>query len=320
MKVKYKDFVFDELNNNELTLVKYEGYSSDVVVPEMVDGLHVTRIGDSVFEKCSNFLESIFLPDTIEIIGHAAFKNCYKLKKINLPINLKIIEDEAFYGCGSEFDNNMVFTGHGKGINVLILPENLETIGRLAFGHCVNLKSVYFLGSTKEIGSEAFSCCERIKEIVMPNNLEIIRSWAFWNCRHLESIALPDSLKIIENEAFIFCHRIKSIRLPKYLEQFDGTVLKRCSSLKSIEVDKENRHFISIDNVIYSKDLTQLIYYMPSKPEEKFIIPETVEYIGQSAFYECHNLQYLGSNHPIKMIDSLAIEDCENIKEINLMN
>ena len=60
-------------------LVKaYSGSSSSVVVPEKVEGMTVTKIGDSAFEN-NHVLVSIDLPDTITVIGKRAFANCTQL-------------------------------------------------------------------------------------------------------------------------------------------------------------------------------------------------------------------------------------------------
>ena len=53
-------------------LKKYCGTEAHVVIPEAIDGLPVTRIGNSAFNDLER-LESVVLPSTLTEIGQFAF-------------------------------------------------------------------------------------------------------------------------------------------------------------------------------------------------------------------------------------------------------
>ena len=76
------DIEYDYLTETTLYVVKYYGNAESVVVPETVEGLTVTEIGESAFEG-NITLVSIDLPDTIAIIGKRAFAGCTSLQTMN---------------------------------------------------------------------------------------------------------------------------------------------------------------------------------------------------------------------------------------------
>lgn len=72
----------------------------DVVVPTMLGGCPVTKIGRNAFYGCLG-LTSITLQNGVREIGENAFCGCYGLKTIILPTSLKTIGDFAFNECSA---------------------------------------------------------------------------------------------------------------------------------------------------------------------------------------------------------------------------
>ena len=75
------DVVYAEINGG-MEVVKYNGSSATLTIPESVNGKTVIRIGASAFEG-NTTLTSIDLPDTIQVIGERAFANCTNLAEMN---------------------------------------------------------------------------------------------------------------------------------------------------------------------------------------------------------------------------------------------
>ncbi|MCR5202891.1 MAG: leucine-rich repeat protein, partial [Lachnospiraceae bacterium] len=128
----------------------------------------ITHIGDYAF---SNFtkINSILINDSVVSLGEGAFTMCFELKQCNMSESITEIPDEAFSGCmyldtlGA--DNitkigNSAFYGCSrlKNINTaslkyigdkgfmkcsilekLVLPDDMEYIGKYAFDDCDNL-------------------------------------------------------------------------------------------------------------------------------------------------------------------------------------
>ena len=159
----------------------------------------------------------------------------------------------------------------------------------------------HIIDGTKIICDEAFSGCSHISKIIIPDSVEIIGSWAFANCRSLENIVFSNSLKTIKSFAFKDCKKLNNIVLPNTLESlgemvFSYTNIKEIVlpySLKEIEGNpitynnvcfKSNSpHFIVEDNNLYNKGKKTILSFQSEK--DSFIIPETVETIGNYAFW-----------------------------------
>jgi len=76
------DVVYERTSETTVSVKSYAGSAATVVIPETVEGYTVTAIGESAFEGNTG-LVSIDLPDTIEVIGKYAFKNCTSLTTMN---------------------------------------------------------------------------------------------------------------------------------------------------------------------------------------------------------------------------------------------
>lgn len=76
----------------------------------------------------------------------------------------------------------------------------------------------------------------------------------------------------------------KTISLPASLEQIDErNPFVYCIALEEITVDSSNENFTSEDGVLYSKDMSTLVFYPPDKDETSLLIPEGVKEIWVSA-------------------------------------
>lgn len=54
---------------------------TEAIIPNTIDGVSVTSIGDSTFEGCSS-LSSIEIPNNVTSIGNQAFLYCYSLTHV----------------------------------------------------------------------------------------------------------------------------------------------------------------------------------------------------------------------------------------------
>ena len=165
-----------------------EGQSCcDLVIPSVIDGYEVKKIGyhafclsdiknliieegikeidNGAFSDCNN-LESVTFAETVEEIGSSAFSFCKNLSKIKCPASLKIIGDGAFSYC--------------SGLRQIELNEGLEVIYSGAVSHCENLREVVVPSTVKMLSRDAtapaIEYCDRLEKIVLkctPDNPQI---------------------------------------------------------------------------------------------------------------------------------------------------
>ena len=147
------------------------------------------------------------------------------------------------------------------------------------------------------IGNYAFKNCSCLINIIISDNVTRIGYDAFLGCSSLTNVTIPDSVKSINNRAFIVCTR-----------------------LTNIEVDSNNGYYKSINGILFSKDLTQIIKYPDGKPEESFIIPNSVTDIGNYAFRGCSNLINITISDNVTSIGNNAFYGCSGLTNIIIPN
>ncbi len=175
------EFFDYEKTSSEVTITGYHGPTGanvDVIIPSVVDGLPVTRIGSntmgeygihivrySIFgEPDAAEIRSLTIPEGVVVLEENAFRTLKVAQPLQLPSTLERIEVGAFNSYGGE----VLFSDSG----------NLTYIGESAF------KGVRFIGT-----------------LVIPHGVEVIDSYAFHNVK-VSGVILPDTVETIFDQAF----------------------------------------------------------------------------------------------------------------------
>jgi hypothetical protein len=247
------DFTY-AISSGQVAITRYNGSAGVVVIPETIEGMPVTAIGNSAFYECTG-LTNITLPTTVTSIGSYAFHSCKSLTSLTLPAGLINIGDGAFSSCAS--------------LTSIAFPAGLTSIGEWAFSYCTRLTSVSLPTSLTSIGEFAFSICTSLASIAVadsnsyfksvdgvlydkqvtqlicypggkqgpfavPHVVTSIGRTAFYFCDGLTSVSLPTSLKSIGDSAFAGCSSLTSITLPNGLTSITDFAFYGCTGLTSI--------------------------------------------------------------------------------------
>ena len=220
-------------------------FPSKLSVPESIDGLKVTAIGNNA-AKGEEKLKKLSVPAGVVYIGEEAFASCNRLKTVTLPSGLAVIGAGAFKDCialeKAEFGEGMdhieksAFEGCTK-LAAVALPQSLISLGERAFYGCGGLSEIAFSASLASIGAEAFWACASLSEIELPQSLENIGEYAFWGCSELESASLGGA-KTIGTSAFRLCTSLKSITLPESVAYMEAKTFAGCTSLETVRVPR----------------------------------------------------------------------------------
>lgn len=119
-------FEYTEVDGG-VSITKYTGSDTEVVIPSTIDGKDVKTIGRAAFAG-SKTLVSVVIPDGVTEIGSYAFSACSKLNSVTMPDSLAEIGGYAFNEC-----TNLVGIG---------IPSSVTTIGYYAFYDCSRLRNV----------------------------------------------------------------------------------------------------------------------------------------------------------------------------------
>lgn len=98
---------------------------------------------------------------------------------------------------------------------------------------------------------------------------------------------------------------ITTISIPATVQKIDVSDL-RCTSFTAYYVDEDNPYLCSVDGVVYSKQKDELICYPPNKAGESYKVLDSVEKIGEFAFYKAQNLTSIDLPDNLKTIDKCA--------------
>lgn len=116
-----------EIYEGRTIITKYKGKAANVEIPSEVEGVPVCEVGFYCFE--ANYqLESVTLPESVDIIGEGAFMDCASLTQINIPQNLKEVQRGAFVGCA--------------GLTEMTLPATVTRVQEEAFTACEGMTSL----------------------------------------------------------------------------------------------------------------------------------------------------------------------------------
>ncbi len=116
-----------EILDGGVTITKYTGNSTEVVIPDTIEDVPVTKIGFLSFEAKFDIV-SVTLPETTEVICEGAFMDCSSLVSINIPESVTSIERSAFAACTS--------------LESLVIPASVKSIEMEAFTACTSMTSL----------------------------------------------------------------------------------------------------------------------------------------------------------------------------------
>lgn len=146
---------------------------------------------------------------------------------------------------------------------------------------------------------------DKIKKVQINSYLKNIGDYAFYECKALESVVIQDSkLTEIGIAAFKNCTNLKSINIPQTVRLIGTMGFANCNSLQST---KKNPLNISEGN-------TEIMdfAFAGCKSMQYIKIPQSVERIGNFAFFECDFLAEveIGKGN-LQEIGDYAFTDCE---------
>lgn len=244
------------------------------------------------------------IPQTVNVIGYAAFHGQRMLKSIEIPNSITAIEQSAFLDTG---------------LTRITLPNSLLSIGKFAFSHC-DLQSVSLSDSLSIIGDSAFSN-NPLHAIVIPKSVKNIGLMAFSsemrregiqsikvqednpyfdsrnNCNAIietntntlifgcSNTSFPNTIKHIGEHAFFDCETLYEVSLPSSIETIGNGAFCQCRNLCKI---------------CFPESLTKIgsSAFSGCEKIEELVIPKNVSYIGERAFGGCDNLKSITSINP----------------------
>jgi hypothetical protein len=184
-------FTYDA-GNGIAVITGYTGSAKNVRIPDQINGLPVTMIGDNAFREKQ--LTSVTLPDSVTVIGEAAFyKN--QLTSVTIPNGVTTIGNFAF---------------QSNRLTGVTIPDSVITIGSAAFREN-RLTSIAISNGITVIGNSAFYG-NQLTSVTIPGSVTAIEGFAFYQNR-LTSVTISHGVIAIGVRAF-GQNRLTSITIP----------------------------------------------------------------------------------------------------------
>ena len=215
----------------------------------------------------------------------------YSVKGTGTYENTEIEIPSMYNGFPVTKVNGYAFSSD-QGIEKIVLPNTITSIGYEAFRGCSDLREIIIPASVTYIGSDAFASCNRLEiiqiesleswcnihfddehanplcngaslylkdemltDIVIPSTVASISSYAFYNYKWLTKVTISAGVETIGFGAFYNCLNLAEVVIPDGLVEIRGSAFLLCKALTEI------------------------------------VIPDSVNSVGEKAFYFCDNLK-----------------------------
>lgn len=285
-----------------------------VAYPSACGLTYVIPQGVRRIEACA-FMDSNILavefPNTIEEIGNNAFSDCENLSSVVMPQNTATgtkIGDYAFFYC--------------KSLTAAVLPVTVTTFGYSVFRQSNNVIIYCKSGSAAETyaknNGHSYSDIseyneytasgdgwsikngilnitadfqdtpwedyyDSVKIISVEEGVTSLPDFAFSGLRYVISVSLPESLESIGSYAFSNLYKLESLEIGKNVSQIGSNAFNGCDSLEKITVSPENLYFTTENGILYSKDITKLVFFPSSINYTSYTLPASVTEIESRA-------------------------------------
>ena len=290
----YGDYEYT-VTGSEATITRYIGSGGEITIPNTINGVRVTKIGDNAFSVSENLTGNLVIPEGITEIGTAAFKKCGFDGNLTIPSTVTKIGSYAFYGCSG-------FTGS------LTIPDSVTSIDHSAFSSCSGFSGNLVLpDSLTYLGAFAFIDCSGLTgNLTIPKDLvmgELVIGGQFSNCSGFTSLTIQEGVATLPSFVFVGCSGFKgNLVFPDSITNIGAGAFADCSGFTGRLTIPENITTISSGTFRNCKGFSELVispgvtkidsaaFAECSGLTGSLTIPENVTDIGEDAFRYCIGL------------------------------
>lgn len=205
---------------------------TEVTIPDSINGLPVTVIGDYAFNGSD--ITSIKIPDSVTKIGNYAFSMSSGLKTVTLPENLETVGIRAFEMCSALSEVNF--------------PEKL-----VEFSSCVFESTPWLTEQRKKdtfviVNGDLIDAQNAKGEVIIPSDVKYVSPSAFARNTDITSVVFPSGVENVSDNTFFFCSNLESADV-RYVGKVESMAFAYCDKLKDLKLSKNLTY---IDNYAFA--------------------------------------------------------------------
>ena len=196
-----------------LLRLRQSAYGGCVSLPgELLIPCTVVRVDRFCFQKCGRITSVVFhnnpTPSANPVeLGRCVFAYCRELQSAQLPQNIVLIPEYAFYACTSLLN--------------IPLPLSVEEIEDYAFYRCFSLQSINLPERTIRIGDQAYKNCTSLEQVTIRAIEAHYGQDVFTNCPALSTIQVFPSLwtqlfESMQNDPSFLFHFVRKYQACKW--------------------------------------------------------------------------------------------------------
>ena len=293
------------------------------IIPEKYNDLPVRVIGESAFAECKK-LQSVQIPETVQIIETRAFQECTGLQAFHLPASVTLMGNFVLAGCKNitsltADEKNEVFYSRDN----CIIREVTKT---LVLG--CSTSRIPDDGSVTSIGQLAFMGMDTLTAVTIPDSVTEIHANAFTKTG-IQSLHIPANVRFIDKELCTFTASLQEITVSPdnpwfyaegncLIRRKDKKLMAGCSTSiipadGSVEIIGEGafhgQRFSSIQLPPSIHSIERFSFATNIELKE-FIIPEGVVTLAENTFSGCTALQKLHLPQSLRLVGNNAVANC----------
>ena len=329
----YTQELYIERMNKKFDIMVIRGYekpnnSSTEIINKLNDEeeFYLSDDGKTIlgWKRASGFFgkslkHSISIPDYVEKIADFAFAGCDNLGYVFIPKSVKYIGNFAFAGCGT--------------IDFAFESDSLDFLGESAFYDCRikgpdrYVQSFYMPNSIVKCHKKAFNNAiirgsygkNKYVQLYKGNNENLMKLADY------EFMSKENEILKLRNE----CNNDAAINIEGILYDSSRRYIIRCENknIKTLHIPQGVKGIFyeafcgcgDLENVIFNDDIEFIAENaFRGTNIENLILPKSVNYIGQCAFYRCKNLKTIKMSCNLKEIIGGTFEECSSLVHIEL--
>lgn len=227
----------DNLQSNVVESLSYEK-NNENPAEYMITGIGNVSSGKVIPLKFYMGEDGTFYPVTR--IHYEAFRDDSRIKYVEIPNSIKIINISAFQDC--------------HGLETIKFEKGCSAqLSNYCFYLCSALKEISIPASITEVGDSVFRECSSLEKIVIHGTIGVRMCWG---SEKLKEVYIGDEVTDIPERAFAYCSALDTVRMGKNVE-FIGLQAFYETSLK--EIDFSQHTFVpTLENAYAFKGIERI--------------------------------------------------------------